>query len=46
MPDYTDNWFYPSDERTPLRFRFVKFACNRLTDDADFGKKKKNHLLE
>ena len=24
----------------PLRFRFAKWACNRLTEDADFGKKK------
>ena len=24
----------------PMRFRFVKWACDRLTEDADFGKKK------
>ena len=27
-----------------MRFRFAKWACDRLTEDADFGKKK-NHLL-
>ena len=26
-----------------MRFRFTKWACNRLTEDADFGKK--NHLF-
>ena len=25
----------------PLRFRFAKWACGRLTEDANFGKKKK-----
>ena len=24
----------------PLRFRFAKWACDRLTEDSDFGKKK------
>ena len=24
----------------PMRFRFTKWACDRLTEDADFGKKK------
>ena len=24
----------------PMRFRFAKWACDRLTEDADFGKKK------
>ena len=24
----------------PMRFRFAKRACDRLTEDADFGKKK------
>ena len=23
----------------PMRFRFAKLACDRLTEDADFGKK-------
>ena len=23
----------------PMRFRFAKWACDRLTEDADFGKK-------
>ena len=23
----------------PMRFRFAKWACNRLTEDADFAKK-------
>ena len=27
----------------PMRFRFAKWACDRLTEDADFGKK--NHLF-
>ena len=25
----------------PMCFRFAKWACERLTEDADFGKKKK-----
>ena len=28
----------------PMRFRFAKWACDRFTEDADFGKKK-NHLF-
>ena len=24
----------------PMRFRFAKWACNRITEDADFDKKK------
>ena len=24
----------------PMRFRFAKWACDRFTEDADFGKKK------
>ena len=24
----------------PMRFRFAKWACDRLTEDDDFGKKK------
>ena len=24
----------------PMRFRFAKWACDQLTEDADFGKKK------
>ena len=31
-------------ELKPIRFRFAKWACDRLTEDADFGKKK-NHLF-
>ena len=27
----------------PMRFRFTKWACDRLTEDADYGKK--NHLF-
>ena len=27
----------------PMRFRFDKWACDRLTEDADFGKK--NHFF-
>ena len=26
----------------PTRFRFAKWACDRFTEDADFGKKKKS----
>ena len=26
----------------PMHFRFAKWACDRLTEDADFGKK--NHF--
>ena len=40
MSDLTDNQFYPTAERFHLRFRFAKWACDRLTEDADFGKKK------
>ena len=29
----------------PMRFRFAKWACERFTEDADFGKKKKKHLF-
>ena len=32
--------FYPSAERIWLYIRFAKWACNRLTEDADFGKKR------
>ena len=28
----------------PMRFRFAKWTCDRLTEDADFGTKKK-HLF-
>ena len=28
----------------PMRFRFPKWECNRLTEDVDFGKKKKSSL--
>ena len=24
----------------PMRFRYAKWACDRITEDADFGKKK------
>ena len=44
MYDLTDNWFYPSAERIWLCIRLNnarKWACDRLTEDADFGKKKK-----
>ena len=37
----TDNWFYPYTERIWLCIRFAKWAWHRLTEDADFGKKKK-----
>ena len=43
MSDLTDNQFYPSAEQVWLCTRLNnagKWACNRLTEDADFGKKK------
>ena len=40
MSDLTDNQFYPSAERTWLCICFNKWACGRLTEDADFSKKK------
>ena len=43
MSDLKDNQFYPSAERIWLCIRFNnggKWACDRLTEDADFGKKK------
>ena len=42
--DLTDNLFYPSAERIWLCIRLNnagKWACDRLTEDDDFGKKKK-----
>ena len=42
MADLTDNEFYLSAERIWLCIRLHnagKWACNRLTEDADFGKK-------
>ena len=44
MSDLQDNKFYPSAERIWLCIRLNnagKWACDRLTEDADFGKKKK-----
>ena len=41
MSDLTDNQFYPSTERIWLCIRLNnagKWACDWLTDDADFGK--------
>ena len=46
MSDLTDNEFYPFAERIWLCIRFNKagkWACDRLTEDADFGKR--NHLF-
>ena len=46
MSDLTDNWFYSSAQRIWLCIRLNnagKWACNRLTKDADFGKN--NHLF-
>ena len=43
MSDWTDNQFYSSSERIWLCIRLNKagkWACDRLTQDADFGKKK------
>ena len=40
MPDLTDNLFYPSAERKCLCMRLNnsrEWACDRLTEDADFG---------
>ena len=30
----------------PMRFRFTKRACERLTEDADFGKKKPSFQMK
>ena len=46
MSDLTDSQFYPSTERIWLCFRFAKWTCDRLTEDADFGKKKTMFLDE
>ena len=43
MPDLPDNWFYSSAERLWLCIRLNntgKWACDQLTEDADFAKKK------
>ena len=43
MSDLTDKLFYPSAGRIWLYIRLNKdwkWACDRLTEDADFGKKK------
>ena len=40
MSDLTDKQFYSSAERIWLCIHFAKWACDRLTEDADFGKKK------
>ena len=42
MSDLTDNLFYPSGEQICLCIRLNnagKWPCDRLTEDADFGKK-------
>ena len=42
MSDLTDNWFYFSAKRIWLCIRLNnggKWACDRLTENADFGKK-------
>ena len=38
MSDLTDNQFYPSAERIWQCIRFAKRACDRLTENPDFGK--------
>ena len=30
----------------PMSFRFAKWACNRFTKDADFGKKKSSFQMK
>ena len=40
MSDLTDNKFYSSAEQIGLCIRFAKLACDRLTEDTDFGKNK------
>ena len=40
MSDLTDIQFYTSDERIWLCISFTKWACGRLTEDADFGNNK------
>ena len=39
LSDLTDNLFYPSAEQIRL-YNAGKSACDRLTENADFGKKK------
>ena len=34
----------PTDH--PMRFRFAKWACDRLTEDADFAKKKSSFQMK
>ena len=49
MSDLTDNWFYPSAEQIWLYIPLNnagKWACDRFTEDADFGKKKKKIILD
>ena len=43
MSDLTGNKFYSSAKRIWMCIRFVKWACDRLTEDVDFGKR--NHLF-
>ena len=45
MFDLTDNSLYPSAERIWLCIRFAKWACDRLTEDDVFGKKKKKIIF-
>ena len=40
MSDLTDNWFYLSAERIWLCMRLNNAGMDRLTEDADLGKKK------
>ena len=47
--DLADNQFYPSAERICLCIRLNnagKWACNRLTEDADFSKKKSSFQMK
>ena len=46
MSDLTDTEFYPSAERIWLCIRLNKWACDRFTKDADFGKKKPSFQMK
>ena len=49
MSDLTGNKFYPFAERIWLCVRLNnagKWACHRLTEDADFGKKKSSFQMK
>ena len=46
MFNLTDNQFYPSAERIWFCIRFAKWACDRLTEDADYDKKESSFQMK